>query len=114
MENRECEVLEISKASFVARSERLRIGALLALHGVGWPMASTILHFVFPKADGYPVLDKKTMAAVGGSTNYNFKRWMEYTKLCRDTAQKLNVTLRELDRALWILGNRKGIPKAPA
>lgn len=110
-ENSKCEVREISSVSFAARSERLRIGALLALRGVDWPMASTILHFVpgcvFPERarGGYPVLDKKTMKAVGGSTNYNFKRWMDYTERCRDTAQKFNVTLRELDRALWICGD---------
>ena len=81
-------------------------------------MASTILHFVpvcvFPKRarGGYPVLDQKTMKAVGGSTNYNFNRWMEYIERCRDTAQKFNVTLRELDRALWICGD-KGHPEYP-
>ena len=114
-ENSKCEVREISSVSFAARSERLRIGALLALRGVDWPMASTILHFVpgyvFPERPrgGYPVLDKNAMKAVGGSTNYNFKRWMEYTERCRDTAQKFNVTLRELDRALWICGD-EGYP----
>ena len=112
-ENCKCEVREISSASFAAKSERLCIGALLALHGVNWPMASTILHLVpvcvFPERmrGGYPVLDKKTMTAVKGSANYNFKRWMEYTELCRDTAQKFNVTLRELDRALWVWGDEK-------
>ena len=112
-ENSKCEVREISRALFAARSERLRIGALLALRGVNWPMASTILHLVpvcvFPERTrgGYPVLDKKTMTAVKGSTNYNFERWMEYAKLCRDTAQKFNVTLRELDRALWVWGDEE-------
>ena len=111
-ENSESEVREISSVSFAATSERLRIGALLSLRGVDWPMASTILHFVpvcvFPERaqGGYPILDKKTMAAIRGSTSYNFQRWMEYTKLCRDTAQTFNVTLRELDRALWICGDR--------
>ena len=111
-ENSKCEVREISRASFAAKSERLRIGALLALHGVNWPMASTILHFVpvcvFPERmrGGYPILDKKAMTAVKGSAYYNFKRWMEYTDRCRDTAQKFNVSLRELDRALWICGDK--------
>ena len=100
--NSKDEVREISKVAFAAKSERLRIGALLALQGISWPMASTILHFVFPRC--YPILDVNTMEAVGGSTNYNFERWMCYIHLCRDKARHYEVTLRVLDRALWVRG----------
>ena len=99
--NTQAEVTEISRASFSATTERLRIGALLALHGVGWPMASVILHFAFP--DRYPMLDKRVMRVVGGPEAYSFARWDEYTDLCRVASQRLDVSMRVLDRALWTL-----------
>lgn len=98
-ENSEEEVREITQIAFAAKSERLRIGALLALRGVQWPMASVILHFAFP--DKYPILDIRAMKSVGGSTFYTFEKWIAYTALCRQKATAENVTMRTLDRALW-------------
>ncbi len=103
-QNTDAEVEEITCVSFAAESERLRIGALLALRGVQWPMASVILHFAFP--DRYPILDIRAMNTVGGSTHYTFERWLEYVELCRATAQEHRITMRTLDRALWAFGRR--------
>lgn len=97
--NTEAEVRAISEVSFSTKIERLRIGALLALRGVQWPMASVILHFAFPKR--YPILDVRAMNTVGGSTIYNFDKWMQYVKLCRNATQRFGVNMRTLDRALW-------------
>lgn len=101
----EQEVREITNASFTATKmagERLRIGALLCLRGVDFPIASAVLHFAFPTE--YPILDVRAMTAVGGSTYYNFERWIEYCDICVAAAQNHNVTMRELDRALFIRG----------
>ena len=105
-QNTEAEVEEITAVSFAAGSERLRIGALLALRGVQWPMASVILHFAFP--DRYPILDVRAMNTVGGSTLYTFERWLEYLELCRATAKTHDITMRTLDKALWAFD--KGSP----
>ncbi len=105
-ENTESEVVEITSSSFGAISERLRIGALLSLRGVQWPMASVILHFAYP--DRYPILDVRAMKTVGGSVLYNFERWNDYIYLCRMTAAKHGVSMRTLDKALW--ANDKGSP----
>jgi len=105
-QNTEAEVEEITAVSFAATSERLRIGALLALRGVQWPMASVILHFAFP--DRYPILDVRAMNTVGGSTLYTFEKWQDYVALCRETAVAHGITLRTLDRALWAFD--KGSP----
>ena len=99
--NTPIEVTEISRASFSASTERLRVGALLALHGVGWPMASVILHFAFP--DRYPMLDKRVMRVIGAPAAYSFDRWVEYADLCREASRRLGVSMRVLDRALWTL-----------
>ena len=93
-------VRRLTEASFAAKDdEALRAKKLLEIRGVGWPMASTILHFVFP--DCYPVVDKRVMKVVGGPTSFGHEHWDPYIALCQSAATKYNVTLRELDRALW-------------
>lgn len=104
-QNTEDEVKEITRVAFSATSERLRIGALLALRGVNWPMASVILHFAFP--DRYPILDVRAMKTVDGSTIYTFEKWVQYAELCRQTAQRMGVTMRVLDRALWAVDKQQ-------
>ena len=81
--------------------EQQRIEALRKLKGVSWPMASTILHFVFP--DCYPIIDIRAMSTLGGPdpSRFNFKRWEEYFKLWRKTVKEYNVEPRDIDRALW-------------
>jgi hypothetical protein len=98
-ENSNDEIKEISAASFAAVSERLRIGSLIALRGVHWPMASVILHFSYPNK--YPILDVRAMKTVGCKGPYTFKKWLEYKSLCQDTAKFHQVTMRTLDKALW-------------
>lgn len=105
-QNTEAEVEEITRVSFAAETERLRIGSLLALRGVYWPMASVILHFAFP--DRYPILDVRAMNTVGGSTLYTFEKWLEYLELCQATAKSHGITMRALDKALWAFD--KGAP----
>jgi hypothetical protein len=105
-ENTKREVREISEVSFNAKAERLRVGALMALRGVGWPMASVILHFSFPNK--YPILDVRAMKTVGSSNSYTFDKWIEYTRLCRKKSVEFRVTMRVLDRALWAFDKVNG------
>lgn len=98
-ENTPDEVAEITRVSFAATTERLRVGALLALHGIDWPMASVILHFAFP--GHYPILDVRVMRTIDGPRGYNFDRWIQITEFCRAASMESGVTMRELDRALW-------------
>ncbi len=101
------EVKECSAVAFGARTDRLRIHALVALQGVSWPTASAVLHFVFPSR--FPMLDVRVMRTVGRippdsnqPPNYTIPLWSKYAKLCRETAGRYGVTLRDLDRALWM------------
>ena len=100
--NTEQEVKEVSAFAFSARTEKARYRALLALDGVGEPMASVILHFAY--RDHYPILDVRAMNAVGGSTSWTFEHWLEYTTICQKAARRFGVSMRVLDRALWVLG----------
>lgn len=98
------QIRRLSRASFNAKTERDRIEKLLELDGVSWPMASVILHFSFPK--DYPILDVRTMNAVRETTNYSFQKWWNYVELCRETATKCGISIRELDKALWEYGEK--------
>ena len=96
-------VRQVTEQALQASDDRLRLHVLMALDGVGVPVASTILHFAFP--DTYPILDVRalrTLARAGydarGSTPAD---WLKYTRLMGRLAKKLEVDLRTLDKALW-------------
>lgn len=72
------------------------------LHGVGYPTASVLLHFVSP--DLYPIIDYRALWSLGEEApprSYSFDFWWWYVDCCRSLAGEAGVTMRTLDRALW-------------
>ncbi len=94
-------VEKITHIALTTPHERLRIEILTLLHGVGWPMASVILHWCHP--DPYPLLDFRALWSLGFDKppRYKFEFWWAYTQFCRQLALEANVSMRTLDRALW-------------
>lgn len=76
-----------------------RISMLCELSGVRHPTASVILHFRFP--DCYPIIDVKVMEMVGGTTRYKPETLEEYVALCKRTAQRHRLKIRDVEKALW-------------
>lgn len=73
------------------------------LHGVGIPMASAILTCLDTKK--YTVIDVRTLDALGlRGTRITAEIYGAYLDYCRWDAARLNVSLRELDLALWYYG----------
>lgn len=105
--NTDVEVCESTRLAFGAETERLRIGCLLSLDGVGYPMASVLLHFFH--ADEYPILDRRALWAAGcdaGKTpHYTFDRWMGYVELCRQLSIRSGLSMRDVDKGLWQYSN---------
>jgi len=99
--NDENYVKEITSWSFSTNDERARIEVLTLLDGVGWAVASAILH-LYHKEE-YPILDFRALWSVGLEVpnDYSFKFWMPYVKFCRRVASDNRVDMRTLDRALW-------------
>ena len=99
--NTEEYVAEITGFALAAKCERSRIESLTLLDGVGWPMASVILH-VF-HTDPYPILDYRALWSVSLEVpaQYSFEFWWRYVEFCRELAETAGVDMRELDRALW-------------
>jgi len=101
LNNSEEDVQEIINASLLAKSERAKIGYLLALDGVSYPVASVILHFAFP--DRYSILDFRALWSLGweGPTNYNFEFWQKYCRRIQQLSKDLKLPIRTIDKALW-------------
>jgi len=101
MENGADLVEEATAVAFAARHEALRIGNLMILRGVSWPVASVLLHFGHP--DRYPILDFRAIESLGVKqpSQYTFEFWWAYVQACRQLADKHGVDMRTLDRALW-------------
>lgn len=99
--NKPAVVSEITRFALSSPIEEVRIRVLQSLDGVGWPMASVILHFCHP--DPYPILDYRALwsLSVEVPKQYDFPFWWEYTQCCRGLARKGNLCMRVLDRALW-------------
>ena len=82
--------------------ERLRIMVLLCLEGVGWPVASVMLHL--GHGDRYPILDFRALWSLGVNKKpqwYTFDQWWDYVEHCRKLRDEAGVSMRVLDRALW-------------
>ena len=73
------------------------------IYGVGLSVASAILHLYDRKK--YPILSCPALRSVeidNQNVNYDEPFWREYVNLCRDKAVHYDVSMRALDRALWI------------
>ena len=116
--NSEAIIREITRLAFSSLLNGYdRLQALKALYGVKARTASAILHLVFYPEEkekvkqGYPIMDIFAFKALGikDVEPFNFDAniadvWHNYTEFCRKQAQKYNVDMRTLDRALWVKG----------
>ena len=97
-------VEEVTKISFNAQTERLKIEVLRLLNGVDYPVASAILHFGCDPAK-YPIIDFRTIWSLYGIENrqmkYDFAFWDKYRTDCLTLAAEYDMSIRELDKALW-------------
>ena len=94
-------VQEITGIALNANEERTRVEVLCVLDGVSWPTASVILHFYHKNR--YPILDFRALFSVSLEVpnQYTYRFWWEYVKYCRELSTKSDLTMRELDQALW-------------
>lgn len=101
-ENSPATIRRQTRIAFSTDDEAGRMRALTELAGVGIPVASTLLHFAFPRR--YPILDWRALESLGQtgrSTTYTIRFWLAYLAACRRIARENNVQLRTLDKALW-------------
>ena len=113
LRNDENYIKEITRFAFTTSEDRLRIEVLTLLDGVQWPIASAILHFVFP--ENYPILDFRALWSLGieKPPPYCFRFWKAYTDTCKMLSEANNISLRTLDRALWQYSKEKQSDQKP-
>ena len=104
-ENDNAFVKEITKIAFSAdTSERLRIEILQLLKGVGYPIASALLHFGL-SSEKYPIIDFRALWSLykmnKDKIKYDFDLWNKYRTDCLNFTKKCNLSLRDLDKAMW-------------
>ena len=99
--NTDAFVQEVTSACFDSETERFRISVLTLLQGVGWPTASVVLHF--GHEDRYPIIDVRALESLGVEepSSYSFDLWWPYVQACRRLADRNELTMREVDQALW-------------
>ena len=101
LENAADFIKEITEGAFISSDDRTKLLTLTQLQGIGQPTASAILHR-YDEGE-YPILDIHALWSVGmewtARTSYPF--WLDYIEFCRNTANRNNVSMRDLDRALW-------------
>lgn len=92
-------------AGMATDDEVARIRALTGLQGVAVPSASVLLHFAFPER--YPIIDWRALQSLGqpARTQYPVSYWLEYADYCRRLAAQADLTMRQLDKALWQYSN---------
>jgi hypothetical protein len=100
--NEKSYVVTVTKVALATEDERLRIESLTLLTGVGWPMASVMLHFGV--GSDYPILDYRalwSLCCFAAPHQYDYELWRQYVRVCRQLAKRARVTVRTLDMALW-------------
>ena len=105
--NDDLTVKRITRHSFATESEKERIECLLDLKGVGYPVASTILHFAFPER--YPIMDFRVIKSLGlkQPKSYTFAFWDEYCCKIRKISKSTGADIRTIDKALWQYNKNK-------
>jgi len=106
--NSEAAVIEATGRALASTDESTRFAAMLELHGVGAPTASTLLYVAFP--DDYPILDIRALDSLGvkARSTYPISFWLEYLEACRALARRSGVSIRTLDKALWQFSKERG------
>src|SRR5262245_60140203 len=76
-------------------------GARGSAYGVSWPTASVIPHFCDPGR--YPILDVRALWSVGlrRVPGYTFALWSGYTHFVSNISDRVGLSIRTIDRALW-------------
>jgi thermostable 8-oxoguanine DNA glycosylase len=91
---------EIKHADWQYETE-LKLNILIALRGVGVPVASAILTLCYPEK--YAVIDFRIVRQLFGKpkTNFPIRKYLEYLNTIRNIAKKYEVTPQQVDMAIW-------------
>ena len=101
LQNSDNLIKEITTQAFTSTDDWEKLISLTRLEGIREPIASAILHLY--DQGQYPILDIHALWSVGleWETRTSYPFWPDYVQFCRDIASRNNISMRDLDRALW-------------
>src|SRR5262249_29969502 len=98
--NTDADIADALKLATLAHSDRCAMAVLLGLHGVAVPVASAILTAINPAR--YTVIDFRALPSPGyKEPDRSIELYLAYLSFCRDLADRHDLPLRTVDRALW-------------
>ena len=94
-------IMIATRQAFTSSDDWEKLLYLTELQGVGQSVASAILHLYDERQ--YPILDIHALWSVGFERRQRREHpfWPEYIQFCRDIADRNQIEMRTLDRALW-------------
>jgi hypothetical protein len=107
-QNSDEEIAEALRVSTILQSPKLAIALLCGLTGVAIPVASSIMTAIYPER--FTIIDFRALEALdaeperSGSLSY----YECYLTFCTKLAKDWEISLRELDRALWMWSKKTG------
>ncbi|MDL0126669.1 hypothetical protein [Halobacterium salinarum] len=110
-ENTPAQIASVSKCAFQAENARDAIQELNELQGVANSIAGAILMFAHPHR--YTVMDPRATEALEtlgywtGDTAAVDEQYESYCLRCHEVSQQTGLSLRDVDRALYILGGEE-------
>jgi hypothetical protein len=99
-----------TRTALSTSDERERMAVLLALPGVSWGRASTLLHLARP--DDFPILDRRAVHALGQPwpVSVSFRFWWDFVEAWRALRIRSGLPGRAFDRALWQWSSEQDVP----
>lgn len=109
--NEDKEIQDITRAAYLETDALGKLRLLMTLKGVGVPVASTIIHYMQPNE--FPIFDYHCRYVLSEADIWNRNKddastraWLSYVEIMRRLAAKLDVTLPDLDKALFAYHKR--------
>ncbi len=99
--NDEHTIISKTRDLYMHGDHQKRIESLDELSGVGYPVASAILHYCFP--DIYSIIDFRAIEALGWEqpSYYTYAYWEKYFIKIQEIAKTYGLSIRTVDKALW-------------
>ena len=95
---------DVTGEAFRLNDDGEKLEKLTDIVGVSESVASVILHLYAPAPKKYPILDTNALRSIGidsRKVKYDEPFWRKYVKFCWTEAERYDVPMRTLDRALY-------------
>ena len=107
--NTDAEVLDALRLASSTECPRSAIAVLTGLNGVAVPVASAVMTILKP--DSHTVIDFRALETLGYEGDYSsINFYLRYLDYCMKLADRWDMSLRNLDRALWQWSKDKSEP----